>query len=101
MKKKEFFEKQNVIWYCLWSKSKDPHAINILCSCSINKKIQNKELAFYLDQICNRIQRIESIVLNVNQLTLVSKFIKHLFITTVPVKLLLIFGIIVLKHSKY
>ena len=64
MKKKEFFEKHNKLFdiasFSCYRKSKDPYAIDILCSCRMDKKIQNKELAFYLDQMSNIIQRIES-----------------------------------------
>ena len=64
MKKKKFFEKHNKLFdiasCSCYRKSKDPRAIDMLCSCRMNKKIPSKELAFYLDQISNRIQRIEN-----------------------------------------
>ena len=59
--KKKFFEKYNKLFdiaSCSCYR-KDPHAIDILCSCSMDRKIPSKELAFYLNQIINRIQRIE------------------------------------------
>ena len=64
MIKKKFFEKYNKLFDIAscssYRKSRAPHAIDILCSCSMDRKIPSKELAFYLDQISNRIQRIES-----------------------------------------